>query len=98
MIGCRRLRALENTASSHLVRIVLLLAFAAISVARADLPIPTTAGTTWRYAHAEQTSESKQASDEPLVVRIAGPEEFGGQQLLKFETLNGETLVKTELL
>ena len=62
-------------------------------VAHAEPPIPIVDGTTWHYA----------INDEPggpgaRTVRIAGTEKFEGKTLLKFETLSGDQVTKTELM
>lgn len=79
-------------------RLVFATAFivAATRCAVAGALLPTEPGMTWRYAIVDQAGG---VANEPRteIVRIAGSQEFEGQQLLKIETLRDDTLVKTEL-
>lgn len=52
---------------------------------------PGTTGTTWEYI---QTG----AQPARLTVRIAGPETFKGEQMLKIETTAGDEIVQTDVL
>ena len=62
---------------------------------RAETILPTQQGATWEY---EIRDSSRGAEPASLTVRINGVEQVGAKELLKFETLAGDAIVKTELV
>lgn len=64
-------------------------------LAKAEL-LPTTVGTTWEYEVAG--GEDGETSPSTLTVRIHGKEKNKGRELLRFDTLSGDDLLKAELL
>jgi hypothetical protein len=75
-----------------------LLVFAVI-VARAEQLLPTVDGTTWTYDSTEEVGgpAAGPAVKSLLIVRV-GRQTFDGKEFLKFETLSGDSLTKTELM
>lgn len=63
----------------------------------AEAPMPIEPGTTWTYVTADQAEGVVANEPRTTIVRVAGTVEYEKKRLLKFETLNGETLLKTEL-
>ena len=73
----------------------LLLIVSAAPLARAESLLPTQHGATWNYEVRDPTKDPEPTS---LTVRVAGTEQMGDKDLLKFETVVNETVVKTELI
>lgn len=72
----------------------LLFAWSCSSLAAAETPmLPTTDGTSWRYAVNDEPGEPS-----TLLVQIAGTEEFEGRPALKFETVSDGKVSKAELI
>jgi hypothetical protein len=73
--------------------------FAIAGTAIAAEPIlPINEGTTWRYVVAEHAAGSAPDGGGDMTVRIAGTHDWDGKRLLMFETLKGESVIKTELM
>jgi hypothetical protein len=68
------------------------------TAAAAEPILPTKEGMTWRYVVAEQAPGTAPDGGGEMTVRIAGTHGWEGKRLLTFETLKGDTVVKTELL
>jgi hypothetical protein len=62
------------------------------------LLIPTKVGTTWRYDVTDETGGENAPSHLQILYRINGTQQFGGKELLKFETLVGDIATRTELV
>lgn len=75
-----------------------LLVFAVV-VARAEQLLPTADGTTWTYDSTEETGGpgAGPAINSVVTIRV-GRQTFDGKEFLKFETLNDDSLTKTELM
>ncbi len=75
-------------------RLALLIALvlASLCEATAESLLPTQPGTTWRYAVVDQAGGVVTNEPRTEIVRVAGTQEFEGKQLLKFETLRGDTV------
>jgi hypothetical protein len=71
----------------------------AAAVARADQLLPTADGTTWRYESTEEFGgpEARPPENAPVTVRV-GRQTSGSKEFLKFETLTGDSVIKTELM
>jgi hypothetical protein len=68
------------------------------TAAAAEPLLPTKEGTTWRYVVAEQAPGTAPDGGGEMTIQIAGTHGWEGKRLLTFETLKGDTVVKTELL
>jgi hypothetical protein len=73
-----------------------LVLLASLAATKAELLVPVIDGTTWSYQVREQPPNPNAA--QTLVVRIAGSEQIGGNDWLKLETHDDDTLIKTELI
>ena len=62
----------------------------------ADTIVPATDGATWLYDVRDSSAAGAQPTT--LVQRIHGKEEIGGKELLKFETVADDAVIKTELV
>lgn len=71
--------------------------FAAASVFGAPL-IPTKQGTTWSYDATDEAGGDSVPAQSQIHSRINGTEQFAGKELLKLQTVVGDTAVKTELV
>lgn len=62
----------------------------------AELVLPTAIGTSWEY----QISDSAEKSAQPsrMLVRIGGIDDVDGQQLLRFETIDGDAVKQREFI
>ena len=75
-----------------------ILVFAA-AMARADQLLPIADGTTWQYDFKEEYGgpAAAPAVTSTITIRL-GRQTFDGKEYLKFETLNDDSLTKTELM
>lgn len=71
------------------------LCLVAAAPADAETIVPGAEGATWHY---EVRDSSAGAQPAMLIQRINGSEVIGGNELLKFETVAGDAVVKTELV
>jgi hypothetical protein len=71
----------------------------AFAIARADPLLPTAEGTTWQYDSKEEIGgpAAAPAVNSITTLRI-GRQTFDGREFVKFETLNDDSLIKTELM
>lgn len=60
--------------------------------------IPTKQGTTWQYDAKDEAGGDSVPEQSQIRYRINGTEQFAGKELLKLQTLVGDTAIKTELV
>ncbi|HEX8280479.1 MAG TPA: hypothetical protein VF551_03810, partial [Chthoniobacterales bacterium] len=86
---------LTSSRTKRFALVALLCCAAMAAAARAESIIPLVQGAVWEYRISSSGTEPQPKN---VTVRVAGPEELNGLELIKLETLDDDAVAKTELV